>query len=60
MGIEAILLLLSVLSNALYLLSLIQPPPQGTGTGTANWDSQLGTERFGRTLTLLRTVAITV
>jgi len=37
------------LGSALHLPSLIQPPPQGTGTGTANWDPKYGTERTGRT-----------
>jgi hypothetical protein len=59
MGTEATPSPLSALGNALHLPSLIQPPPQGTGARTANWDPQLGTERFGRTLTPLRTIAIT-
>jgi hypothetical protein len=36
------------------LTSLFQPPPQGTGT--ANWDPQLGTGPIGRTSTPLRTI----
>jgi hypothetical protein len=35
---------------------LFQPPPQGTGTRTANWDPQLGTGPVGRTSTPLRTI----
>ena len=57
MGTEATPSPLSALGNALHLPSLIQPPPQGTGTGTANWDPQLGTERFGRTRTAIRIIA---
>ena len=59
MGTEATPSPLSALGNALHLPNLIQPPPRGTGTGTANWDPQLGTERFGRTLTPLRTIVVT-
>jgi hypothetical protein len=59
MGIKATPSPLSALGNALHLPSLIQPPPRGTGTGTANWDPQLGTERFGWTLTPLRTIVVT-
>ena len=57
MGTEATPSPLSALGDALHLPSLIQPPPQGTGTGTANWDPQLGTERFGRTRTAIRIIA---
>jgi hypothetical protein len=40
------------------ITSLFQPPPQGTGTGTANWDPRLGTGPDGRTSTPLRTIDV--
>jgi hypothetical protein len=50
---------LSALGNALHLPSLIQPPPQGTATATANWDPRLGAGPVGRTRTPVRTIDIT-
>jgi hypothetical protein len=59
MGIKLIPSPPSALGNALYLSSLFQLPPQGTGTRTANWDPRLGTEPVGRTGTPVRTIDIT-
>jgi hypothetical protein len=55
-GIEPTLSPPSALGNSLHLPSLFQPPPQGTGTRTANWNPRLGTGPVGRTSTPVRTI----